>query len=154
MAFKAAKAHESGPGTYRFLVAQAVLQCMEDRHDDDAYAESVEELESVCQPLILSEQKWYRKAIHAAVVDESGRPMYDEDGEPVNVGAEIPVQSLRRKKGILVTLAHAKGVLGHKPVDVEDARSFFMQTMKKANRRTKSRSEAQGTEEDEEDEEG
>lgn len=154
MAFQAAKAAESGPGTYRFLVAQSVLHCDEDRHDDDAFAESVEQLEAICQPLIAAEQAWYRKALLKSVVDEKGNPMYrlanegqkDEELVAVKPGAEIPAKSLRRKMGLLVQLAVANGVLGSKKNDVEDATSFFRDVMKKSDKRAAKRAKEKAAE--------
>jgi len=130
MAFNAAKAVEAtGPGTYRFLVAQAFLLCLEDRHDDDDFAESVAALERVCAPLIFSQRAWWNENIALNVLDAAGRPLFSKDGRALNKEATIPKDGLLFKFGLLSHLAVSQGVLGPKKVKPEDATELFQAAM-------------------------
>jgi hypothetical protein len=71
------KAHETGPGIYRFLLGDAVLECRRNLHDDERFAASVEFLLALAEDLIQKHKAWWNRAMVEVLRDEEGRPLVE-----------------------------------------------------------------------------
>jgi hypothetical protein len=129
----------SGDGIHRFLIGTAVLEAIEDRHDEVRFATSVETAVSVASDLINQYQEWWNKAMADVLLTDEGRSIYDEKGNVLLRGAEISKAGRQRQLGTLMLLTRKGGVFSRKRTGFDKKALEFFQS--------------QHTEEEEEEEE-
>lgn len=134
----------SGDGIHRFLIGTAVLEAIEDRHDEVRFATSVETAVSVASDLIATYQEWWNKAMADVLLTDDGKRIYDEKGNVVLKGAEISKAGRQRQLGTLMLLTRKGGVFSRKRTGFDKKALEFFQNQ----------SEEESLEGEEEEEEG
>lgn len=143
------KSGETGPGVYRFLVGDALLECRRNIHDDERFATSVEWALAVSQDIIQKHDKWWNTAMTQVLLDEQGQPLVDGKGKWLNANVEIPKISQYKRIAALTVLLRKTGILNRQPEHYENATGFFNEVMQE---RAKASEGTESSEDDEEEE--
>jgi len=122
----------SGEGIHRFLLGTAILQCIEDRHDEVRFSTSVEIAVDIAADLILKQRDWWHAAMAKILVTDEGHPIYSEKGELLRPGADISKESRHRQLGALMVLArNSDGIFSRRSTPYDEASlEFFLQQTK------------------------
>jgi hypothetical protein len=157
MAAPRVKAHETGPGIFRFLIGDAVLECRRNLHDDERFAASVEFLLALSEDVIQKHRTWWNRAMVSVLLDEEGRPLAELRDTPCSLqgvavkacavcqgrGRHVPVVSLAWKQkdidipkssryrqfAAAVVLLRKTAVLDKKAEEYEEGLGFFNQVL-------------------------
>lgn len=101
------KPSESGPGTNRFLVADALLDCGAAKQDDKSYGTAVEHAMAIATPSIMRHKDTWEQLMKSVLVD----PL---TGEPLKPGDVIPKIVRIKQLGALMWILHRDQVLAPK----------------------------------------
>lgn len=116
----------SGEGIYRFLIGTAILECINDRHDEVRYATSLETATSMAGDLIKEHQGWWNAAMAECLLTDEGQAIYDTDGKVLMAHAEISKASRHKQLATLVILARKGGPLSRRRTGYDKkAQKFF-----------------------------
>lgn len=126
MAHTGLKPETSGAGAYRYLLGAAILECIEDRHDEIRFATSLEVATDIAEPLIQTYKAWWDSAMIKALRTDEGEPILDDRGNVIDPDAEICKASRHKQLAAIMLLARKGGIFDRRktPFD-KQAMKFF-----------------------------
>lgn len=124
---KSLSADVSGPGTYRFLVGSAVLECQQALGTDDRFHAAMEFLTALADPILSSseESENWKKAFNESLKDEHGHELES--------GANLPRMARYKQLAFIMGALRREGIFGSKKQEVDDATDFLSASLQRRN---------------------